>query len=139
MFAKALSISVIALIVALINTALLVSAIPKISAVGAKFFTEDGNQFYIKGKPHEIVDQIGANFCFQGVAYQLISLDPLTDEYQCKRDAKQMKDLGANAIRVYHVDTTADHNACMAAFEDAGIYLFVDLDTFTSQISQVGL
>lgn len=72
------------------------------------------------------------------MAYQLISLDPLIDEIQCKRDAKQMKDLGANAIRVYHVDSTADHTGCMAAFEDAGIYLFVDLDTFTTQISQVG-
>lgn len=65
MFAKALSIAVIALIVALINTALLVSAIPKISAVGAKFFTEDGDQFYIKGKSHEFIVDIGANFCFQ--------------------------------------------------------------------------
>jgi hypothetical protein len=26
-----------------------VLAIPKISAVGSKFFTSDGNQFYIKG------------------------------------------------------------------------------------------
>ena len=73
------------------------------------------------------------------MAYQLISLDPLIDEDQCKRDAKQMKDLGANAIRVYHVDPTGDHKGCMAAFEDAGIYLFVDLDTFTTQISQVGI
>ena len=74
-----------------------------------------------------------------GVAYQLISLDPLIDEKQCKLDAKQMKDLGANAIRVYHVDPTADHKGCMSAFEDAGIYLFVDLDTFTTQIDQVSL
>lgn len=72
------------------------------------------------------------------MAYQLISLDPLIDKDQCKRDAEQMKDLGANAIRVYHVDPTADHTGCMSAFEDAGIYLFVDLDTFTTQISQVG-
>lgn len=77
-------------------------------------------------------------FFLLGVAYQLISLDPLTDKDQCERDAKQMKDLGANAIRVYHVDPTADHTDCMSAFEDAGIYLFVDLDTFTTQISQVG-
>lgn len=27
-----------------------VSAIPTISAVGSKFFTSNGNQFYIKGK-----------------------------------------------------------------------------------------
>jgi len=48
-----------------------------------------------------------------------------------------MKKLGANAIRVYHVDPTADHTSCMSTFSDAGIYLFVDLDTFTSQINPV--
>lgn len=48
-----------------------------------------------------------------------------------------MKTLGANAIRVYHVDPTADHTSCMSTFADDGIYLFVDLDTFTSQIDPV--
>src|SRR4051794_31041438 len=49
-----------------------------------------------------------------------------------------MKKLGANAIRVYHVDPIqgvfGDHSGCMAAFAAAGIYLFVDLDTFTTDI-----
>ena len=48
-----------------------------------------------------------------------------------------MQDLGANTIRVYHVDAGQDHSGCMQAFSDAGIYLFVDLDTFTTQITQV--
>lgn len=51
MFTKALSIAVFAIVAVIINTALPVSAIPKISTLGAKFFTEDGNQFYIKGRP----------------------------------------------------------------------------------------
>ncbi|KAL8896550.1 MAG: hypothetical protein Q9207_007656 [Kuettlingeria erythrocarpa] len=93
------------------------AALPTISAVGSKFFTSDGNQFFIKG-----------------IAYQLIPTDPLVDADQCKRDAKQMQDLGANVIRVYHVDPTADHKGCMDAFDDAGIYLFVDLDDFPTQI-----
>lgn len=138
MFTKALSIAGFALIAALINTALLASAIPKISAVGAKFFTEDGNQYFIKGRLDHVLDSFDADPLLPGVAYQRTSLDPLIDKDQCERDAKQMKDLGANAIRVYHVDPTADHSDCMSAFEDVGIYLFVDLDTFTTQISQVG-
>lgn len=73
-----------------------------------------------------------------GIAHQLISTDPLIDTEQCKRDATQMKDLNANAIRVYHVDPTADHQGCMDAFAEAGIYLFVDLDDFPTQIEQVG-
>lgn len=47
-----------------------------------------------------------------------------------------MRKLGANAIRVYHVDQ-GDHSGCMTAFANAGIYLFVDLDTFSSQIEQL--
>jgi len=81
---------------------------------------------------------ICSNTFLPGVAYQLTDKDPLVDVNQCQLDAKQMKDLGANTIRVYHVDPTQDHKACMSAFADAGIYLFVDLDTFNTQIAQVG-
>ena len=48
-----------------------------------------------------------------------------------------MQTLGANAIRVYHVDPNGDHDGCMSAFEEAGIYLFVDLDTFNTEIDAV--
>jgi hypothetical protein len=48
-----------------------------------------------------------------------------------------MKTLGANAIRVYHVDASANHKPCMDAFANAGIYAFIDLDTFDTQINQV--
>ncbi|OOQ90907.1 putative 1,3-beta-glucanosyltransferase [Penicillium brasilianum] len=99
--------------------AVTVGAVPTISAVGSKFFFENGTQYYLKG-----------------VAYQLTPSDPLIDTAQCKRDIVRMSELGANAIRVYHVDPTADHEGCMTAFADAGIYLFVDLDTFTTQIEQ---
>ena len=45
-----------------------------------------------------------------------------------------MKELGTNAIRVYHVDASANHDGCMQAFADAGIYLFVDMDSFKTYI-----
>jgi beta-galactosidase/beta-glucuronidase len=64
--------------------------------------------------------------------------DPLIDTEQCQRDANLMKELGANTIRVYHVDPNGDHDGCMSAFDDAGIYVFLDLDTFDTQIEQVG-
>jgi len=50
-----------------------------------------------------------------------------------------MKDLGANVIRVYHVDAKGDHSGCMAEFEKAGIYLIVDMDTFDTYILPVSL
>ena len=48
-----------------------------------------------------------------------------------------MQQLGANTIRVYHVDASSNHDGCMSAFSNAGIYLFVDLDTFNTAIDQV--
>lgn len=48
-----------------------------------------------------------------------------------------MKTIGTNSIRVYHVDPSEDHTKCMSAFADAGIYVWLDLDTFNSQIEQI--
>jgi hypothetical protein len=45
-----------------------------------------------------------------------------------------MKELGTNTLRVYHVDAQANHDGCMKAFADAGIYLMIDLDTFDTYI-----
>ena len=113
-----------------------IAAIPTISAIGSKFFTSDGNQFYIKGERRSItpcnITDVSA-----GVAYQLIDQDPLVDEAQCTLDAALMAQLGANTIRVYHVDSGADHSGCMNAFADKGIYLFVDMDTIGTYISLV--
>ncbi|KAH7130367.1 Glucanosyltransferase-domain-containing protein [Dendryphion nanum] len=96
-----------------------VGAIPTIHTKGSKFFTSDGNQFYVRG-----------------IAYQLVPDDPLIDSKQCKLDADLMKELGTNSIRVYHVDPAGNHDACMKTFADAGIYLWLDLDTFDTQIEQ---
>lgn len=103
---------------ALVGSAIGVRAsVSTISAVGNKFFAEDGSQFFIKG-----------------IAYQLSEDDPLVDGDQCARDVELMQTLGVNTIRVYHVDATANHDSCMTAFADAGIYTLIDLDTFTTYI-----
>jgi hypothetical protein len=41
----------------------------------------------------------------------------------------EFKKLGINAVRVYTVDNTANHDACMSALADAGIYLILDVNT----------
>lgn len=48
-----------------------------------------------------------------------------------------MKTLGTNSLRVYHVDPKADHDKCMSVFDNAGIYLMIDLDTFDTYILPV--
>lgn len=50
-----------------------------------------------------------------------------------------MKELGANTVRVYHVDADANHDGCMQAMSDAGIYLLVDMDTFGTYIEPVSI
>lgn len=92
-------------------------AISIVTAYGNKFFTSDGRQFIMKG-----------------IAYQLVEYDPLVDTEQCRKDAQLMATLGANVIRVYHVDPLADHAGCMSEFASVGIYTLIDLDTFDSYI-----
>ncbi|KAF2469097.1 uncharacterized protein BDR25DRAFT_229953, partial [Lindgomyces ingoldianus] len=98
-----------------------VFAIPTIEAKGAKFFTSDGDQFYVKG-----------------VAYQhsITDVNNLVNGDQCKIDAPLIKELGANVVRVYSVDPTLNHDTCMNAFADAGIYVLVDMSTPTFSINR---
>lgn len=71
-----------------------------------------------------------------GVAYQGTPSDPLVDTNQCQLDATSMQSIGTNSIRVYHVDPYVNHDGCMNAFSNAGIYVWVDLDTFNTTIVQ---
>ncbi|KAL8835543.1 MAG: hypothetical protein Q9170_003276 [Blastenia crenularia] len=81
-----------------------------IEALGSKLYdSETGDQFYIR-------------------AYRVFDdLDPLSVPAQCDLDAPLMKTLGVNTIRVYEVEYTRSHDACMSSFEQAGIYVIVGL------------
>lgn len=56
-------------------------------------------------------------------------VDPLADSVTCARDIAKFKDLGLNTVRIYTVDNTADHDACMQKLVDAGIYLVLDVNS----------
>ena len=72
-------------------------------------------------------------FYIRGVDYQPGGssdvADPIADEAGCQRDIAEFQKLGINAIRVYTVDNSASHDACMNALADAGIYLILDVNT----------
>ncbi|RDA85821.1 hypothetical protein CP532_5773 [Ophiocordyceps camponoti-leonardi (nom. inval.)] len=76
----------------------------------------------------------GSNrFFIRGIDYQpggaSADLDPLADPSTCQRDITKFKELGVNTIRVYAVDNSKDHDKCMQALSDAGIYLVLDVNT----------
>jgi hypothetical protein len=53
----------------------------------------------------------------------------LADSTTCTRDIAEFKKLGLNTVRVYTVDNTANHDACMSALAAAGMYLVLDVNT----------
>ncbi|OMJ17086.1 1,3-beta-glucanosyltransferase GAS2 [Smittium culicis] len=83
------------------------------------------------------------DFILKGIAYQpkkgapAGTLDPLADEVGCLRDVEIFKDLGINAIRVYEVDPSKNHDICMKALSNAGIYVMLDLSTPEVSIPRV--
>lgn len=86
-----------------------------ISVKGNAFFAGD-NRFYIRGMDYQ-----------PGGSSKLV--DPLADETTCSRDIVEFKKLGLNTIRVYTVDNSANHDACMQLLAEAGIYLVLDVNT----------
>lgn len=75
-----------------------------------------GNRFYIRGVDYQ-----------PGGSSKVA--DPIADTASCKRDIVKFNSLGINTIRVYSVDNTQNHDDCMKALADAGIYLVLDVNT----------
>lgn len=87
----------------------------------------------------------GTRFSVRGVAYQQQGAvandpndefpepasftDPLADGDGCKRDLQFLQKLELNAVRTYSVDPTLNHDTCMNLFNEAGIYVILDLST----------
>lgn len=88
--------------------------LPTVSIKGKGLYA-DGKRFYIRGLDY----QPGGSSANE---------DPLADESTCKRDIAWFKKIGINVIRVYTVDNSKNHDACMSALADAGIYLALDVN-----------
>ncbi|CAI4215238.1 unnamed protein product [Parascedosporium putredinis] len=85
--------------------------------------TASGNAFWVGNE----------RFYIRGIDYQpggsSSDDDPLAHPDICLRDIAKFKKLGVNTIRVYMVDNTLDHDECMTALAEAGIYLVLDANT----------
>lgn len=86
-----------------------------VTVKGNAFF-QGNNRFYVRGVDYQ-----------PGGSSKLV--DPLANSDTCKRDIAKFIDLGLNTIRVYSVDNSADHDDCMSALADAGIYVVLDVNT----------
>ncbi|KAF1924119.1 glycoside hydrolase family 72 protein [Didymella exigua CBS 183.55] len=117
------SIAIAAVAGALATTVAGTPAAPVQKRADVTSITVKGNAFW-KGSQR---------FYIRGVDYQpggaSDAKDPIADADGCKRDIAKFKELGINTVRVYTVDNTAEHDTCMNALADAGIYLALDVNT----------
>nr|OQO21212.1 hypothetical protein B0A51_13878 [Rachicladosporium sp. CCFEE 5018] len=97
------------------------STLPTVTVKGNAFFAGD-QRFYIRGIDY----QPGGS---SGAAGSDGASDPIANVENCKRDIVEFKKLGINTVRVYTVDNTLNHDECMSALANAGIYLALDVNT----------
>lgn len=98
---------------------------------GSHFFYENGTEFFIRGVAYQ--QDVNSN----GSTTDSTSFtDPLADEAGCTRDIPILKELGTNTIRVYAINASLDHSACMNLLQENGIYLIQDLSNPSTSIDR---
>jgi len=98
--------------------------LPSMVIKGSKFFYENnGTQFFMRGVAYQ--QDYSGNGTTSGNDDSYT--DPLSTAATCKRDIPYLQELQTNVIRVYAIDPKANHDECMSALADAGIYVVADL------------
>ncbi|KAE9369596.1 carbohydrate-binding module family 43 protein [Stipitochalara longipes BDJ] len=105
--------------------------LPPIVIKGSHFFFENGTEFFIRGVAYQ--QDVNSNGTTSTTG---TFTDPLADSAGCSRDIPLLKELGTNTIRVYAINASLDHSACMQMLQDAGIYLLQDLSNPSSSINR---
>lgn len=121
----------LALVVVALAASASLAAVEKITRNGKFLVKPDGTRFYIKGLAYQeslpTAEQTPESLGQGGYPEPTNYVDPLAQPDACSRDVKLMQDLGINTIRVYSVNSSLNHDACMKTFDDAGIYVVIDL------------
>ncbi|KAL6304160.1 beta-1,3-glucanosyltransferase [Sparassis latifolia] len=106
-----------------------VSALNPITSKGSFFFDAvTGDRFYVKGLAYS-ANYGSAQSSPIAATGSISALDPLANGQGCQRDIPYFQQLGINLIRVYQVNASLDHSACMSALNSAGVYVLLDLAT----------
>jgi hypothetical protein len=125
------SIAAAALSGALFATSATAADLPSIVIKGSHFFYPNGTEFFIRGVAYQ--QDVNSNGSTTDSA---TFTDPLADEAGCTRDIPYLQQLGTNTIRVYAINASLDHTACMTALANAGIYVLQDLSNPSSSINR---
>ncbi|KAI9164144.1 1,3-beta-glucanosyltransferase gel2 [Paramyrothecium foliicola] len=98
--------------------------LPQVEIKGNQFyFTGTGSEFKVRGLAY----QPGGQSAFKGDGDD--KHDPLSIPEICKRDAPVIQSLGANVVRVYNLHSDLNHDECVTVFNNAGIYLMLDVNS----------
>ncbi|KAI0343991.1 hypothetical protein BDW22DRAFT_1328054 [Trametopsis cervina] len=102
-------------------------AVQKVSRQGRYLFNADGSRFFIKGVAYQPQGAVDPNDPNNPFLEPSSFIDPLADSAGCTRDIPFLQQLTVNAIRVYSVNSSLNHDACMQALSAANIYTIIDL------------
>lgn len=100
------------------------SRTPPLVIRGKRFYDSSSDEYFpIKGIAYYPRPNSGP------LAHGSSSVDFYTDEYsqRWRADISNMKELGINAVRIYAVDPSKNHDAFMCALSEAGIYVMLGL------------
>lgn len=102
------------------------NALISLSVKGKRFLqpntdaTVQGDAYFIKGIDY----QPGGSSGYDSSTGE----DALTDVEACWRDAYVFQQLGINTVRIYSLNPDLDHDECVTIFNNAGIYLLLDVN-----------
>lgn len=101
------------------------------------FYKSNGTEFFIRGVAYQQqFSGSGPSTSGGSSQEQLQYTDPLSDATQCARDIPELVGLRTNTIRTYAIDPTKNHDECMKALADAGIYVVTDLSEPATSINR---
>ncbi|KAF8973849.1 glycoside hydrolase family 72 protein [Flammula alnicola] len=124
MFKSARAPALFTLLTAFLATS--VQAVSNITRTGRYLYDSSGTRFYIKGIAYQEQGAVVAS-ADNPFGEPSTFIDPLALGTACTRDIPFLQQLGVNAIRVYSVNSSLNHDACMSALSQAGIYTIIDL------------